>query len=411
MWDISRAHFYGIPKRTIYIELPDEDASYTESGEKECGLLKKSMYGTPDAPNIWQQHYTTLLESADIKRGRSNASVFYRERDGTRVVVHGDDFLVLSDSQGLEEIDNLLRSKYELKRLGTLGFEEGDDREIHFLNRLIRVGKHNGRQAVFLEPDRRHVDLLIRELGLETAKGVDTPDVKKSGTSPEPTDPPPPPSTTEGQDEGDADAACHSGMALGLLMALVGGFSFCWKHSNVVIPRNLLHVENTLDIPLFNAALSRGLNTFIRLCQPSWKILQRFGGQGERTESAGTHAFPMHYDRVEIAGCWFCQLSFQISGTISPPSCFNFHRSFLRENFHQRPAEKSPTRVVEGRSTLHYEGFLAAGKILRALAASTSAAQFARGDMRHLCPDAKAVFRTLRENRLLGGSSHLETGQ
>ena len=59
-------------------------------------------------------------------------------------------------------------------------FEEGDDREIHFLNRLIRVGKHNGRQAVFLEPDRRHVDLLIRELGLETAKGVDTPDVKKS---------------------------------------------------------------------------------------------------------------------------------------------------------------------------------------------------------------------------------------
>ena len=45
LWDISRAHFYGIPKRTIYIELPDEDASYTESGEKECGLLMKSMYG------------------------------------------------------------------------------------------------------------------------------------------------------------------------------------------------------------------------------------------------------------------------------------------------------------------------------------------------------------------------------
>jgi hypothetical protein len=140
LWDISRAHFYGIPKRTIYIELPDEDASYTESGEKECGLLMKSMYGTQGAPNIWQSHYTGLLESANIKRGRSNASVFYRESDGTRIVVHGDDFLVLSDSQGLQEIDDLLRSAYELKRLGTLGFEEGDDREIHFLNRLIRVG-------------------------------------------------------------------------------------------------------------------------------------------------------------------------------------------------------------------------------------------------------------------------------
>ena len=64
----------------------------------------KSMYGTQDAPNIWiiwQRHYTGLLESANIKRGRSNASVFYRESDGTRIVVHGDDFLVLSDSQGL----------------------------------------------------------------------------------------------------------------------------------------------------------------------------------------------------------------------------------------------------------------------------------------------------------------------
>ena len=56
LWDVSRAHFYGIPKRTIYIELPDEDASYTESGEKECGLLMKSMYGTHNAPNTWQSY-------------------------------------------------------------------------------------------------------------------------------------------------------------------------------------------------------------------------------------------------------------------------------------------------------------------------------------------------------------------
>ena len=178
LWDISRAHFYGIPKRTIYIELPDEDASYTESGEKECGLLMKSMYGTQDAPNIWQSHYTGLLESVGIC-SKSNASVFYRDRDGIRIVVHGDDFLVLGDDQGLQEVDDLLRSTYELKRLGTLGFDEGDDKEIHFLNRLIRIGTHQGRQAVFLEPDRRHVDLLIRNLGLENAKGVDTPDLKK----------------------------------------------------------------------------------------------------------------------------------------------------------------------------------------------------------------------------------------
>ena len=138
------------------------------------------MYGTQDAPAIWQAHYTGILESAGFKRGRSNASVFYREADGVRVVVHGDDFLALGDRTGLDELDALLRKSYELKRLGTLGDEEGDDKEVHFLNRLIRVGTHHNQPAVFLEPDRRHVDLLIRNLGLEQAKGVDTPDVKKS---------------------------------------------------------------------------------------------------------------------------------------------------------------------------------------------------------------------------------------
>ena len=97
-----------------------------------------------------------------------------------RVVVHGDDFLAVGDRSGLDDLDALLRKSYELKRLGTLGDEEADDKEVHFRNRLIRVGTYHNHPAVFLEPDRRHVDLLIRNLGLEQAKGVDTPDVKKS---------------------------------------------------------------------------------------------------------------------------------------------------------------------------------------------------------------------------------------
>ena len=53
LWDISRAHFYGTPKRKIYIELPEE-----ENAPGVVGLLKKSMYCTQDAPAIW---YTKLL--------------------------------------------------------------------------------------------------------------------------------------------------------------------------------------------------------------------------------------------------------------------------------------------------------------------------------------------------------------
>ena len=56
------------------------------------------------------------LEGAGFKRGRSNGAVFYRASDDLRVLVYGDDFLTLGDSEALESLDALLRSAYELKR-------------------------------------------------------------------------------------------------------------------------------------------------------------------------------------------------------------------------------------------------------------------------------------------------------
>ena len=114
------------------------------------------MYGTRDAPAIWQAHHT---------KRRSNGSVFCQ---GT-----------LGDQDALQRL-NILKTANELKWLGTLGHEVCDDKEVHFLNRLIRCGVHQGSSVIFLEPDRRHVDLLVQQLGMASAKGVETPDVKKS---------------------------------------------------------------------------------------------------------------------------------------------------------------------------------------------------------------------------------------
>ena len=58
-----------------------------------CGLLQKPMYGTQDAPNIWQSHYSGILIEGGYKRGKSNASVFCHPQHDVRVMVHGDDFL------------------------------------------------------------------------------------------------------------------------------------------------------------------------------------------------------------------------------------------------------------------------------------------------------------------------------
>ena len=74
----------------------------------------------------------------------------------------------------------MLRKSYELKCLGIIGDQPQDKKEIHFLNRLIRCGENEGLPAAWIEPDRRHVDLLIQSFGMTNAKGVESPDVKKS---------------------------------------------------------------------------------------------------------------------------------------------------------------------------------------------------------------------------------------
>ena len=47
--DVRRAYFHAKAKREVFVELPPEDAE-----EGMCGRLLKSMYGTRDAAQNWE---------------------------------------------------------------------------------------------------------------------------------------------------------------------------------------------------------------------------------------------------------------------------------------------------------------------------------------------------------------------
>ena len=67
--------------------------------------------------------------------------------------MHGDDFVCLSDDDELKHIDNLLKSKYSAKDMGTLGFEDADVKSLRLLNRVFRVGVDQSGQFLDIEPD------------------------------------------------------------------------------------------------------------------------------------------------------------------------------------------------------------------------------------------------------------------
>ena len=141
------------------------------------------MYGTQDASNLWQEDYTETLAQRGYIPGRSNPAVFLSHRGDGRMLVHGDDFVLLADDEEVGVVEQLLKSKYTVKVVSVIG-DGNVQQEAVILNRIARYVPQNksNNMAMEIEPDQRHVDILLREHGLDglRSKGLDTPRVKKS---------------------------------------------------------------------------------------------------------------------------------------------------------------------------------------------------------------------------------------
>ena len=78
-------------------------------------------------------------ELGGFRRGKHSAALFHNPSQDVRTAVLGDDFVCLSDNDGLKHIDSLLKSKYTAKDMGTLGFGDSDVKSLRLLNRAFRV--------------------------------------------------------------------------------------------------------------------------------------------------------------------------------------------------------------------------------------------------------------------------------
>ena len=168
LYDVSRAHFYGEAQGDVYVELPPEMAK-----EGKCAKLMKSMYGTQDAAHIWQADYNNVLENGGFKAGKGSTAVFYHSEEDMQLLVHGDDFLALGDEAAHQNLEKMLKQKYDLRIEGCIGPESQDGTEMTVLGCVVRYNKEDG--SVEYEADPRHAELMIREMGLEDAKIVTTP--------------------------------------------------------------------------------------------------------------------------------------------------------------------------------------------------------------------------------------------
>ena len=84
---VKRAFSYAPAKRAVFVKLPPE-----QQKPGYCGRLRKAMYGTRDAPSLWEAHYAGVLAKEGFVQGLSTPCVFTHSTLNPRLVVHGDDF-------------------------------------------------------------------------------------------------------------------------------------------------------------------------------------------------------------------------------------------------------------------------------------------------------------------------------
>ena len=118
--------------------------------------------------SVCTKEYIQALEDNGFVNGRASACNFRHVQRDVKLTVHGDDFLVTGSRSDLLWLRDKLGSKYEIKTdlLGPEG-----EQEIKVLNRVVRWSLH----GLEYETDQRHAELVIKELGLATAKPVSTP--------------------------------------------------------------------------------------------------------------------------------------------------------------------------------------------------------------------------------------------
>ena len=86
--DVKTAFLYGDARRSLYVELPPEDPLSVFG--RYVGKLECAMYGTREAPMIWQDHLRETLLDRKFTESVTRPGVYQHERRDILLCVHVD---------------------------------------------------------------------------------------------------------------------------------------------------------------------------------------------------------------------------------------------------------------------------------------------------------------------------------
>ena len=141
------------------------------SGES-VGKLDKAMYGTRDAPAMWQEHLENTFSQVAFRGSAAAPCVYFHPELNVCAVAHVDDVLFEVSRPDLDEVLVIMKKTYKVKAefIGP-NPEKGEVREGRFLGRKITWEE----DGITWSGDDRLVAGMLKDWNLSEANAAVTP--------------------------------------------------------------------------------------------------------------------------------------------------------------------------------------------------------------------------------------------
>ena len=172
-YDVSVAFFHAESTGKIAV-VPPKDID-----EGQLWYLLKAMNGTREASKPWAMRVSGTKKKYGFSAVASVPGLFYHPEYDLMLSCHGDDFLASGDKRALDFMDDVMVQEYATKVLPRIGAPQhgGQCKRGDHLHRTIEwTGNGYPWKA-----DDKYQQMLVEEMGLQGAKGVDTPASKDTG--------------------------------------------------------------------------------------------------------------------------------------------------------------------------------------------------------------------------------------
>jgi hypothetical protein len=142
----------------------DQPPGYSNGQAHQVWKLKKSLYGTKQAPHNWNKELDQTLLSAGLTRCKADTCIYVRRSRTGKMILLGvfvDDLIPLYDKCDEHEwngIQELLFNKYKIKEVSADGFILGMRISRDRVNRLLKIDQE------------AYIDKMLLQFGMEDCK-------------------------------------------------------------------------------------------------------------------------------------------------------------------------------------------------------------------------------------------------